>query len=111
MTLLIGTSRVVFAMSRDWLLPPWLGKTNPRTGTPLRICVIVGTVVALVAALTPVGKLEFMINIGTLSAFLPRVPGRPGPAAPPAGPAASVPGAVQSGAPVAVSRLCRRLVR
>jgi APA family basic amino acid/polyamine antiporter len=69
MTLLIGTARVVFAMSRDWLLPPWLGKTNHRTGTPVRITVIVGVVVALVAALTPVGKLEFMINIGTLSAF------------------------------------------
>ena len=24
MTLLIGTARVIFAMSRDWLLPPWL---------------------------------------------------------------------------------------
>lgn len=69
MTLLIGTSRVVFAMSRDWLLPPALGRTNARTGTPLRITVLVGVVVALVAALTPVGKLEFMINIGTLSAF------------------------------------------
>jgi basic amino acid/polyamine antiporter, APA family len=69
MTLLIGTSRVVFAMSRDWLLPPALGRTNARTGTPLRITVLVGLVVALVAALTPVGKLEFMINIGTLSAF------------------------------------------
>jgi len=69
MTLLIGTARVVFAMSRDWLLPASLGKTNPRTGTPLRITMIVGLVVALVAALTPVGKLEFMINIGTLSAF------------------------------------------
>jgi APA family basic amino acid/polyamine antiporter len=69
MTLLIGTSRVVFAMSRDWLLPPVLGRTNARTGTPLRITAIVGVVVALVAALTPVGKLEFMINIVTLSAF------------------------------------------
>jgi APA family basic amino acid/polyamine antiporter len=69
MTLLIGTSRVVFAMSRDWLLPPVLGRTYARTGTPLRITAIVGVVVALVAALTPVGKLEFMINIGTLSAF------------------------------------------
>jgi basic amino acid/polyamine antiporter, APA family len=69
MTLLIGTARVIFAMSRDWLLPPWLGKTNPRTGTPVRICVIVGAVVALLAALTPIGKLEYMINIGTLSAF------------------------------------------
>ena len=57
MTLLIGSSRVVFAMSRDWLLPPSLGKTNPRTGTPVKITVGIGTIVALVAALTPIGKL------------------------------------------------------
>ncbi len=69
MTLLIGASRVVFAMSRDWLLPAGLGKTNARTGTPIRITVGIGLVVALVAALTPVGELEFMINIGTLTAF------------------------------------------
>jgi len=69
MTLLIGTSRVIFAMSRDWLLPASLGKTNARTGTPVRITIAVGTIVALVAALTPVGKLEYMINIGTLTAF------------------------------------------
>jgi APA family basic amino acid/polyamine antiporter len=56
-------------MSRDWLLPPSLGKTNARTGTPIKITMGVGTVVALVAALTPVGKLEYMINIGTLTAF------------------------------------------
>ena len=69
MTLLIGATRVVFAMSRDWLLPKTLGRVNHRTGTPLRITVLLGTVIALVAALTPVGKLEYMINIGTLSAF------------------------------------------
>ncbi|MCI1261924.1 MAG: amino acid permease [Tetrasphaera jenkinsii] len=69
MTLLIGTSRVIFAMSRDWLLPSSWGKTNPKTGTPARITVAVGTIVALTAALTPIGKLEYMINIGTLTAF------------------------------------------
>jgi APA family basic amino acid/polyamine antiporter len=69
MTLLIGTSRVVFAMSRDWLLPPSWGRINDRTGTPLKITAAVGTIVALTAALTPVGKLEYMINIGTLTAF------------------------------------------
>lgn len=69
MTLLIGATRVVFAMSRDWLLPKTLGRVNHRTGTPVRITVLLGTVIALVAALTPVGKLEYMINIGTLSAF------------------------------------------
>lgn len=69
MTLLIGASRVIFAMSRDWLLPKSLGKTNPKTGTPLRITMGLGLVIALVAALTPIGELEYMINIGTLSAF------------------------------------------
>ena len=69
MTLLIGASRVLFAMSRDWLLPPAFGKVNHRTGTPLRITITIGTLVALVAALTPIGTLEFMVNIGTLAAF------------------------------------------
>lgn len=69
MTLIIGATRVVFAMSRDWLLPSSLARTNPRTGTPVRLTLIIGTVVALVASLTPIGKLEEMVNIGTLSAF------------------------------------------
>jgi APA family basic amino acid/polyamine antiporter len=69
MTLIIGATRVTFAMSRDWLLPPALGRTNPRTGTPIRLTVLIGTAVALIASLTPIGKLEEMVNIGTLSAF------------------------------------------
>jgi APA family basic amino acid/polyamine antiporter len=69
MTLLIGATRVVFAMSRDWLLPPALGKTNANTGTPLRITISLGLFIALVASLTPIGKLEEMVNIGTLAAF------------------------------------------
>lgn len=69
MTLLIGSTRVTFAMSRDWLLPAALGKTNPRTGTPLKITIGLGIGVALVAALTPIGNLEYMVNIGTLAAF------------------------------------------
>jgi basic amino acid/polyamine antiporter, APA family len=70
MTLLIGATRVSFAMSRDHLLPPRLGRTNPRTGTPVMLTVIIGTAVALIASLTPIGKLEEMVNIGTLTAFM-----------------------------------------
>jgi APA family basic amino acid/polyamine antiporter len=70
MTLLIGATRVTFAMSRDRLLPGGLSQTHPRTGTPVRLTLIIGVVVALVAALTPIGKLEEMVNIGTLSAFM-----------------------------------------
>ena len=70
MTLLIGATRVTFAMSRDHLLPPDLGRTNRRTGTPVRLTLIIGTAVALIASLTPIGKLEEMVNIGTLTAFM-----------------------------------------
>ncbi|MGA8978577.1 MAG: amino acid permease, partial [Pedococcus sp.] len=69
MTLIIGATRVTFAMSRDRLLPRSLGRTNPKTGTPVRLTLIIGTLVALIASLTPIGKLEEMVNIGTLSAF------------------------------------------
>ncbi len=69
MTLIIGATRVTFAMSRDWLLPRALARTNPKTGTPVRLTLIIGTAIALVASLTPIGKLEEMVNIGTLSAF------------------------------------------
>ncbi|RKT79170.1 amino acid/polyamine/organocation transporter (APC superfamily) [Terracoccus luteus] len=70
MTLMIGATRVTFAMSRDHLLPEKLGRTSPTTGTPVRLTLIIGGVVALIAAFTPIGKLEEMVNIGTLTAFL-----------------------------------------
>jgi APA family basic amino acid/polyamine antiporter len=70
MVLLLGLSRIVFALSRDGLLPRWLSKTTEHTKTPARVQIIGGTVVALVAAFFDVGLLEEMINIGTLSAFV-----------------------------------------
>ncbi|GAA1575214.1 amino acid permease [Kribbella hippodromi] len=69
LTLMIGAARVVFAMSRDHLLPRQLGKTHPKWGTPYRLTISIGIVVAIVAGVTPIGKLEEMVNIGTLAAF------------------------------------------
>ncbi|MBT0995559.1 amino acid permease [Cellulomonas sp. DKR-3] len=70
LTLMIGASRVMFAMSRDHLLPAGLAKVHPRFRTPWVITAIVTGITALVAGLTPVGVLEQMVNIGTLSAFV-----------------------------------------
>ncbi len=69
MTLMIGAVRVLFAMSRDGLLPEAFAKVSPRTGTPIRISLAITLVVAVVASVTPIGKLEEMVNIGTLAAF------------------------------------------
>ncbi|WP_028644503.1 amino acid permease [Nocardioides sp. URHA0020] len=70
MTLMIGAVRVLFAMSRDGLLPTAFAHTNPKTGTPVRITLTIGAMVAVIAGFTPIEKLEEMVNIGTLTAFL-----------------------------------------
>ncbi|MCV7001372.1 amino acid permease [Mycolicibacterium alvei] len=67
--LMLGQTRVVFAMSRDGLLPRRLATTGSR-GTPVRISMIVGLLVAIAASVFPMGRLEEMVNIGTLFAFV-----------------------------------------
>ena len=68
MVLLLGLTRIVFAMSRDGLLPRGLSKTGSH-GTPAILQIACGVVVALVAAFFDIGVLSDMVNIGTLSAF------------------------------------------
>jgi len=70
LTLMIGATRLIFAMSRDALLPMGLAKVHPKYRTPWLITVIVTVAVAAFAGFTPVGVLEEMVNIGTLSAFV-----------------------------------------
>jgi APA family basic amino acid/polyamine antiporter len=68
--LLLGQSRVFFAMSRDGLLPAWLAAVHPRFGTPYRSTIIMGAVVAVMAGLIPLSALAELVNIGTLFAFV-----------------------------------------
>ncbi|NIZ93306.1 amino acid permease [Kineococcus rubinsiae] len=70
MILMLGQNRVLFAMSRDRLIPGWFSLVNDRTGVPVRITAITGAVVAVVAAFTPISDLAEMVNIGTLFAFV-----------------------------------------
>ncbi|MEJ7651213.1 MAG: amino acid permease [Nakamurella sp.] len=70
MVLLLGQSRVIFAMARDGLLPRGMSKVNARTGTPVKITVGVGVAVALIAGFVPTKDLEEMVNVGTLFAFV-----------------------------------------
>jgi len=70
LTLMIGATRLIFAMCRDALLPMSLAKVHPKFRTPWLITIIVTVAVAVVAGFTPVGVLEEMVNIGTLSAFV-----------------------------------------
>jgi basic amino acid/polyamine antiporter, APA family len=66
--LVLGQTRVLFAMCRDGLLPRAMAKTGEH-GTPVRITLLVGVLVAVAASVFPMDKLEEMVNIGTLAAF------------------------------------------
>ncbi|MGI5471423.1 amino acid permease [Streptomyces sp. CA-132043] len=70
MILLLGQSRVFFAMSRDGLLPRVFSTVHPRFGTPYRSTVVLGVVVAVVAGFTSIDVLAELVNIGTLFAFV-----------------------------------------
>jgi APA family basic amino acid/polyamine antiporter len=70
MILMIGQSRVFFAMSRDRLLPPSFSQVDQRTGTPVRVTVTTGIAVAVLATFFPLSALAELVNIGTLFAFV-----------------------------------------
>jgi basic amino acid/polyamine antiporter, APA family len=70
MILLLGQSRVFFAMSRDRLLPPGFSSVNARFGTPLRTTITTGVVVAVISTFVPLSELAELVNIGTLFAFI-----------------------------------------
>ena len=64
-----GQTRILFAMSRDRLLPDVLASVHPRTGAPLFATVLVGVVTATVAGFVPIREIAELVNIGTLAAF------------------------------------------
>jgi APA family basic amino acid/polyamine antiporter len=69
-TFLMGASRVGYAMSRDGLLPSWLGQTSPTTHAPTRVTWILGGAAALIAGFLPIGEAAELTNIGILLAFV-----------------------------------------
>ncbi|MGW7417492.1 amino acid permease [Streptomyces sp. NPDC054863] len=69
LTVLYGQTRVLFAMSRDGLVPKVFGKVSPRTGTPRANTIIVSLFCGILASAIPLGQLADATSIGTLFAF------------------------------------------
>jgi APA family basic amino acid/polyamine antiporter len=68
--LLLGQTRVFFAMSRDRLLPAGFARVSERTGVPVRTSITTGVVVAAISTFVPLSTLAELVNIGTLFAFV-----------------------------------------
>jgi len=67
---LVALGRIGFALCRDGLLPPAVGRIHPRFRTPFRLTLGATLVIAVFAALVPIDALAEMVSIGTLFAFL-----------------------------------------
>jgi basic amino acid/polyamine antiporter, APA family len=69
MVMMMGQSRIFIGMSKDGLIPKFFGELHPKTKTPYKGIILLGLVVAVVAALTPISTLAHMTSFGTLFAF------------------------------------------
>ncbi len=71
LVMLLGQTRVLYAMASDGLLPKrFFAAVHPRFRTPWKNTILVGLLAAVVGSLTPIDDIGRMVNIGTLLAFV-----------------------------------------
>jgi APA family basic amino acid/polyamine antiporter len=70
LVMMYGQSRILFAMSRDGLIPSSFCKLHKKFGTPYVSCIFVTISVALISGFTPIRTMGDMSSLGTLFAFL-----------------------------------------
>ena len=69
LVLLYGQTRIFYIMSRDGLIPEFFSTVHSKYRTPWINTIVVGTLVAIAAAMTPIGVLGDLVSLGTLVAF------------------------------------------
>jgi APA family basic amino acid/polyamine antiporter len=69
LTILYGQTRIMYAMSRDGLVPPIFSKVSRRQ-TPALATALFGVLIAILAATVPLDVIFELVNIGTLFAFV-----------------------------------------
>jgi APA family basic amino acid/polyamine antiporter len=70
LVLLLGQSRIFYAMSKDGMIPALFSEIHPRFQTPWRGSLITGAFCALGAGVLPLDILGELVSIGTLLAFV-----------------------------------------
>lgn len=70
LVLMFAQSRIIFAMSRDGLIPKIFSSVHRTWRTPIYSTVFFGVLISLLAAFTPIATLASLSVMGTLAAFL-----------------------------------------
>ena len=71
LVMLLGQTRVLYAMANDGLLPKrFFAAVHPKFRTPWKNTILVGLLAAVVGSVTPIDEIAKMVNIGTLLAFV-----------------------------------------
>ena len=70
LVVLYGQTRILFAMSRDGMIPEIFHRVNPRTMTPVFNTIFVALFVGAIAAFVPDAVLWDLTSMGTLVAFM-----------------------------------------
>ena len=70
LVMMLGQTRIFFGMAKDGLLPRGVfGALHPKFKTPYKSTILVGLIVSIVAAVTPINNISEMCSMGTLLAF------------------------------------------
>ncbi|MEN9918998.1 MAG: hypothetical protein RL662_1434 [Bacteroidota bacterium] len=69
LVMMLGQSRIYYAIAKDGLLPKVFSKVNPKHGGPQNATVFACIVTAIFAGLFPLNVLSELVSIGTLMAF------------------------------------------
>ena len=69
LVMIYGGSRLLYAISRDGLLPKSMSEIHPKYSTPVKNTWTLAIIVALCAGFVPLDKLAEIVNMGTLIAF------------------------------------------
>jgi basic amino acid/polyamine antiporter, APA family len=69
LVMMLGQTRIFLGMAKDGLMPKFFGEIHDKFKTPWKSTLLVGGIVSIVAAVTPIDKVSEMCSMGTLLAF------------------------------------------
>ncbi|MCL2435796.1 MAG: amino acid permease [Lentimicrobiaceae bacterium] len=69
LVMMMGQSRIYYAISNDGLIPRFFSKVSAKSGVPQNAVIFSGIATGVIAGIFPLGVLSELVSIGTLMAF------------------------------------------